>query len=365
VLKLIRQLVIFVLCLLSQPLQASLIFEYGDHTYKIITEPATWEDASVAAAEMTLGNQLGYLAQIDSESENAAILEALLSQLTEEQLAASLADDGSDVAFVWLGGSDAELEGQWVWSSTGDQFWEGDFNGTAVADRYTNWGVQPDSATGKEDALAMSLAAWPEPFYDLGVAGQWNDLDGATPLIYVVEFDGVSDLSFAIEEPAHGETYSGVGMVRGWAVSSDPIERIEVFVDGEYRFDIPYGGKRDDVGEQFAEIEGADKSGYTSAVNYSGLGEGEHEVTVRVSDSFGSVAEQSTTFDVTRFHQGFIGPDDEFELGWAITNALGRTIRISGAVIANRRYNLTLQWRDSTQSFEIISIDPQYVFPEE
>ena len=35
---------------------------------------------------------------------------------------------------------------------------------------------------------------------------------------------------------------TGIGMIRGWAVSSDAIERVEVFVDGEYLYDIPHGG---------------------------------------------------------------------------------------------------------------------------
>ena len=53
----------------------------------------------------------------------------------------------------------------------------------------------------------------------------------------------------AIEEHFQGGMHSGIGMIRGWAVSSDPIERVEVFIDGVYRFDIPHGGKRRDVGK--------------------------------------------------------------------------------------------------------------------
>ena len=75
----------------------------------------------------------------------------------------------------------------------------------------------------------MGLRDWPEPFFDLGSTGQWNDLDVSTTLVYVVEFDGTSDLRVAIEEPSAGGMHSGIGMIRGWAVSSDPIERVEVF----------------------------------------------------------------------------------------------------------------------------------------
>lgn len=353
----LRQLALISLALASPLVLAESIFEFDGHTYKIITEPATWEDASAAAEEMQLADQRGYLARVNSARENTAILEALVDHLTEAQLAATLAEDGSETPFVWLGGSDKAAEGQWVWSNNGDQFWQGDFNGTPVGGLFTNWGVQPDSATGDEDALAMGLGDWPEPFYDLGAAGQWNDLDGNTSLAYVVEFSGVTDLRLAIDEPSAGGIHSGIGSVRGWAVSSDPIERVEVFIDDEYRFDIPYGGYRPDVGDYFAEIENADQSGYSATVNFSGLDKGEHSVMVRVTDSFGSVVERTINFRATRFDQPFIFEQDLVELGWSNVYALGKNLTIRGAVIGGAQYNVSLEWRTATQAFEIVRIE--------
>jgi hypothetical protein len=343
--------------LLSGVTLADTIFKHGGHTYKIVTEPASWAEASEHAGGMSLGSNVGYLARINSARENAAILDAVMSHLSEEQLEQTLAEDGSDAPFIWLGGSDAEAEGVWIWSNNGDQFWSGDFNGSGVADRYTNWGVQPDSATGEEDALAMGLRDWPEPFFDLGSTGQWNDLDVSTTLVYVVEFDGTSDLRVAIEEPAAGGVHSGIGMIRGWAVSSDPIERVEVYVDGEYLFDIPYGGTRRDVANIFDEIPNSDQSGYASAVNFNGLEKGDHELTIRVSDSFGSVTERSIEFGVTRFVKSFISAEEYVELGWAGITALGKGINIRGARIGDQSYNISLEWRVSSQNFEITSIE--------
>jgi hypothetical protein len=355
--NILRQLALIPLALTAQIAPADTIFEFGGHTYKIIATPATWEEASAAAAEMQLAGQQGYLARINSARENTAIMDAVMAHLSEAQLAASLAADGSDTPFIWLGGSDKAREGQWVWSDNGDQFWEGDFNGNPVGGFFTNWGVQPDSATGDEDALAMGLGDWPEPFYDLGAAGQWNDLDGNTALAYVVEFSAVTDLRLAIEEPNAGGMHSGIGMVRGWVVSSNPIERVEVFVDDEYRFDIPYGGLRRDVGNLFQNIENSEKSGYASAVNFNGLGQGDHTLRVRVTDTFGSVKERDVEFGVTRFQKGFISADDIIELGWTTDiSALGQRITIRGATIAESRYDITLEWRTSSQAFEIISI---------
>ena len=153
--------------------------------------------------------------------------------------------------------------------------------------------------------------------------------------------------------------HSGIGMIRGWAVSSDPIERVEVFVDGEYLFDIPHGGKRRDVGNIFEEIPNSDQSGYASAVNYSGLDKGDHDLLIRVTDSFGSVVERSVEFGVTRFEKSYISADDYVELGWAGISALGRGINIRGAWIGEQTYDITLEWRSKSQRFEITSITPQ------
>ena len=355
--NILRQLALIPLALAAQIAPADTIFEFGGHTYKIIATPATWEEASAAAAEMQLAGQQGYLARINSARENNAILDAVMAHLSEAQLAASLAADGSDTPFIWLGGSDKAREGQWVWSDNGDQFWEGDFNGNPVGGLFTNWGVQPDNATGNEDALAMGLGDWPEPFYDLGAAGQWNDLDGNTTLAYVVEFSAVTDLRLAIEEPVMGGIHSGIGAARGWAVSSDSIVRIEVFVDGEYRFDIPHGGYRPDVGDIFMNIENAELSGFASTVNYSGLEKGEHTLTIRATDGFGSVIERSTYFNVTRFDEPFIFEDELTELGWSTFSGMGKSFDINGAIIGGERYNITLEWRTSSQSFEIVRIE--------
>ena len=345
--------------LLSSDALADTIFKHGGHTYKIVTEPASWHDASERAGAMTLGAKVGYLARVDSSRENTAILNAVMNHLSEEQLEQTLAADGSDAPFIWLGGSDADAEGIWIWSNNGDQFWSGDFNGSGVGDRFTHWGVQPDNASGDEGALAMGLRDWPEPFFDLGSTGQWNDLDVDTTLMYVVEFDGTSDLRVAIEEPIAGGIHSGIGMIRGWAVSSDAIERVEAFVDGEYLFDIPHGGMRRDVGNVFAEIPNSEQSGYASAVNFSGLEKGDHDLVIRVTDSFGSVVERSVEFGVTRFEKSYISADDYVELGWAGISALGRGINIRGAWIGEQTYNITLEWRPESQKFEVTSITPQ------
>lgn len=342
--------------LLPAAATASAIFAFEGHTYRIVTDIADWETANLRAGEMSLNGQAGYLARVDSHRENTALLEALATHMTSEQLEASVPNDGSEVPFVWLGGSDIAQEGAWTWSNNGDQFWQGDFNGAPKNGLYSNWGVQPDSANGAEDGLAMGLGDWPEPFYDLGALGEWNDLDIDNSLIYIVEFDSATDLEIAIEQPIRNSVHSGIGMIRGWAVSSEPIERIEVYIDGTHRFDAPHGDQRNELTKRFPDNERAGESGFSTAFNWNQLGSGEHEITIRAIDTFGSSVERTFDFAVTTFDKGFIKSSDVFELGWSSISGLSDSLVIRGALIDGTYYDITLQWQPRSQNFEIVGI---------
>lgn len=345
------------LTLLPAGAYADLIFEYDGHTYKLVELPATWHEATAAAKAMTLGDNAGYLARIDSATENQAILEAVSKHLSPAQLANSIPNDGSETAFVWLGGSDAEREGRWLWTNNGDPFWQGDFNGSPVGGRYTSWGIQPDNLGGAENSLAMGLADWPAPFYDLGVAGQWNDLEAENSLVYVVEFDTLSEpFKGRLNEPVNNGVHSGVGMIRGWALSGERIERVEVYVDGEYAFDIPYGDPRADIGNKYPDNDMAATSGFSVPFRYSALSAGNHTVSVVVTDQFGDQMERSATFEVVRFDKSYIGKADTPDLNWSFASGFSDQIVVHGVGVGEESYSIILQWQTRTQKFEIISI---------
>lgn len=346
-----------ILALFPLGAQADLVFEHGGHTYKLVELPATWDEATAAAKSTALAGDPGYLARIDSAAENQAILEAVTSHLSPAQLANSIPNDGSEAAFVWLGGSDAEREGQWTWTNNGDLFWRGDFNGAPVSGRFTNWGIQPDNVGGAENALAMGLSGWPEPFYDLGEGGQWNDLEARNKLMYVIEFDSVMEpLRVQLDQPANREVYTGVGMIRGWALSKEGIERIEVFVDGQYAFDVPYGDPRSDVGEVFSDVDDSTTSGFSVPFRYSALSAGEHTISVVVTDGFGERTERSATFDVVRFEKFLIDKDHTPNMNWAMASSYADYITVKGVRVGRDVYSVTLRWQTQTQAFEIVNI---------
>ncbi|MBT5488723.1 MAG: Ig-like domain-containing protein, partial [Halieaceae bacterium] len=86
-------------------------------------------------------------------------------------------------------------------------------------------------------------------------------------------------LRIMLEEPVAGEIHGGVGNLRGWAVATAGIDKIEIMIDGEYAFDAPYGGARGDVGGAFPGVANASQSGFSLAYAYSNLSPGSHTIT--------------------------------------------------------------------------------------
>ena len=164
-------------------------------------------------------------------------------------------------------------------------------------------------------------------------------------------------LKVVLEEPGSGSIYSGVGNLRGWSVASVGIENVEIWIDGVYAFDAPYGGQRTDVGNANPDFPDSDKSGYALAWNYSVMSPGEHTMTARAYNTNGQYAERTSTFTVTRFNKPFIGANDAVNLDAAQCTVSDAQIWLQDASIAEMLYDIRLDWRTATQGFEIIEVD--------
>ena len=163
-------------------------------------------------------------------------------------------------------------------------------------------------------------------------------------------------LRVSLEEPVKGDTYSGVGNLRGWSVATVGVDRVEIWIDGAYAFEAPYGGERGDVGDAFPDIEGSANSGFSTAWNYSLMDLGEHTITARAYNTNGQYAESSKTFVVTRFHKPYLGKNDEVDLSGAQCSLEDSQISISDAIMDGSVYDILLEWRTAAQDFQIIEI---------
>lgn len=172
------------------PVPSPIIYFQG-HTYEIMLSPLSWSTAQTVAAYNG-----GYLAQVTSAEENQAIFDLAMQQYDYYQQFYYAADGGGSV-YVWLGGSDQSQEGVWQWT-----------DGSLISG-YLNWGsgggvTEPDNYNGTQHHLGLALEQWPYSTGSIGVAGEWNDINGDNALWYVVEFDGLYGTSGADEIEGSG-----------------------------------------------------------------------------------------------------------------------------------------------------------------
>jgi hypothetical protein len=120
--------------------------------YLAVAAPLAWADAR---SNCRAHGQGWDLAAIRSEATNN-----FLSEL--------------GMAEAWVGASDADEEGTWVWVSEGDAFWSGNgATGRAVGGAYANWNSdEPNGAGGSDCArVVWTPLAAPSPF------PTWADLE--------------------------------------------------------------------------------------------------------------------------------------------------------------------------------------------
>ena len=166
-------------------------------------------------------------------------------------------------------------------------------------------------------------------------------------------------LDVSLEEPLDGDVLSGTGNLRGFAVGSEGIDRVEIWMNGEYKFDAPYGGSRDDVAnsDKYQGIEGADSSGYSLTWSYNLFDIGMNTIEAIAYDNAGNSATATSMFEVFKFHKNRIRDPDTVQLDQNSTCLLeGNEITILDALIEEQPYDITLKWKTGSQNFGIIEI---------
>lgn len=136
-----------------EPLPGCQLKQFRGHFYWFCNTPVTWQQARDACGS----HPTRHLAKVDDRIENEWL---------------SRVATGS----MWLGGNDAQTEGEWYWASTsklsGKQFWHGASNGSNVNYLYTNWAP---SEPGPDDCLVLDDS------------GTWSDANCATLKGFICE----------------------------------------------------------------------------------------------------------------------------------------------------------------------------------
>lgn len=157
-----------------------------------------------------------------------------------------------------------------------------------------------------------------------------------------------------LEEPVNGGSATGVSNLRGWAIADAGIDRVELFVDGQYAYEIPYGGNRGDVEQAFPSVPGARSSGFGQTFNYGELSAGQHTMTVRAYDENGDIREATANFEVVSF-PGFVSGSQPFDLSRADSyiNRQTGVITLEDIRQGGVEYDLTLAWSEAAQGFTV------------
>ena len=163
-------------------------------------------------------------------------------------------------------------------------------------------------------------------------------------------------LKVTLEEPVKGQVHTGVGNLRGWAVASEGITKVEILVDGVLAFEAPYGGERGDVGGAFPDVAGSSESGFSLAYNYSSLSAGSHTITAVAHNALGETKKSAARFEVVRFDSAFISDPNAVTLNNASCTVSSDEISLVDALVEGSVHDLRLKWRTAEQGFEIIEI---------
>mgnify|MGYP001475822550 FL=1 len=187
-----------------------------------------------------------------------------------------------------------------------------------------------------------------------GLARHRASLDSFNP---VAADDGTTGtFRVVLEEPVAGEVHGGIGTLRGWAIASDGIDKVEIGTDGAYSFDVPYGGVRGDVAGAFPDVANSTESGFSMAYSYSNLSAGAHSIRAVAYNASGVTHESVAQFEVVKFSEDFISGANAVDLSGGSCTASGDQIALVDALVSGTLYDLVLKWRVAEQGFEIVEI---------
>jgi len=162
----------------------------------------------------------------------------------------------------------------------------------------------------------------------------------------------------SLEEPVNGKYYSSIANLRGWAVGPNGIERISIFVDGEHVFDVPYGGRRADVGSVFPELPNSENTGFSMAYNYKSLAPGIHTMVARAYDRDGNYNESTSVFEAARFQSDFFADESLIDISEVSSIYLkdSNSVVLSGVNVEGASWEVTFGWDTASQDFNIEGI---------
>ena len=180
---------------------------------------------------------------------------------------------------------------------------------------------------------------------------------GATP--------AAAEIQATLESPPNKQTVTGIGVVAGWAFSTDSQATVTVKlrVDDKVIGDIAWPGQRGDVAANFPSQPQAVNSGFAVGVNFSELSSGSHKIGVEISDSRG--ASKIIDNEVTVIRVGDFTFLSSLDLVSARPDINGKQIKLPYVEVTDKpldavttektqQVTLTLGWQPDRQVLGIV-----------
>src|SRR5260370_5651030 len=101
-------------------------------------------------------------------------------------------------------------------------------------------------------------------------------LDATPPTVEPLHFQ----LNIDDPSPTHARPLSGTIKVRGWMISSEPVDRLEVETPGLPRVDATMRLPRPDVQRAFPDMPNSGRAGFPAEIYSSPLNSGVHQLSV-------------------------------------------------------------------------------------
>ena len=169
-----------------------------------------------------------------------------------------------------------------------------------------------------------------------------------------------------LEEPVDSGTSSGIGNIRGWVISDSGVERVELFVNGQYQADIPFGGQRTDVESAYPNVPNSINSGFGQTFNFGELGYGQHRITVRAYLGSGLLMEDTAYFKASVLPLPFFPESEEPDFSGAsvtLDRTTGKVLISEVELTSGEILDLTIDWSTPRQGFEMVDVTETAVEP--
>ncbi|SMC20960.1 Beta-N-acetylglucosaminidase [Clostridium acidisoli DSM 12555] len=136
----------------------------------------------------------------------------------------------------------------------------------------------------------LDISSIPDGTHTITVRGTGNDGANSSESVSVTKVSSNSMVPrIFIDTPSYAQVSGGNVTVSGWSLNLYGVQKVQVYVDNNYKGDANIGISRPDVNNFYTGYTGASTSGYTYNLSLNGLSAGAHTVTVKSIGNDGSV----------------------------------------------------------------------------